>query len=304
MTLKASQNRNRKDHIIPVGYLRGFVHPQRTHLPKPLFVFDISAGQWLERSPKEIAFRKGFYDYTSKGVPEQTAERAFTSFETGFPRVRDFILANGFASWLQHKDFLLHFGQMLRTRSLLYRFQSISEFDSLQMFTLTELIVRESDPEQPGKYRETWKYEPFKPRDELERQRLARNKAITDMREELKKGPDWFADFDWTLQYTESPDDPIITSDQPVVVDGRADSLERAVVGRHADTLIFIPLCWQMCLIGSPRRFLESTGRFQPADLARLRSIQRKTANEFLAATTPQLAWIPQDTLGHNCPSL
>ncbi len=282
----AKKKRNRKDHIIPVGYLSGFAHSIRKSLPKPLWVFETLAGQWVERSAREIAYRKGFYDYASKEIPEQTADQAFAKLESRFPVVREAILRDGFARWPQHKDFLLHFGQMLRVRSMLYRVQNTTEFDSAQMFTRTELVHREPDPERPGMFRESWKYEPFSPRDEQERSRLARNKAITDMREELKKGTGWFEEFDWMLQYTEDAGDPVITSDQPVVVDGGASTLEKAVFGRHPDTLIFVPLCWQMCLIGSPRRFIHETARFHPADLSRLRSIYRKTAHEFLVSTT------------------
>jgi hypothetical protein len=78
------QGRNRKDHILPQGYLDGFTGPDGF-----LHVYDISAPKWSFRSKTEnVACERAFYDY-SKGVnPDQTADQAFQEYEDYFPNLR------------------------------------------------------------------------------------------------------------------------------------------------------------------------------------------------------------------------
>jgi len=63
--------------------------------------------------------------------------------------------------------------------------------------------------------------------------------------------------FEWCLRYTPSVDDPFVTGQQPVVLEGPAPNSTEAMT--HPDTLIWFPICWQACLIGSLRRFDEGT---------------------------------------------
>ena len=147
------------------------------------------------------------------------------------------------------------------------------------MLTLTEL-VRTNGRSQ------TWKYEPFVPKNEQQRQQLLKNKAITDMRAEIKKGADWLSNFNWVLRFTTDPNDPVITSDNPILLHGIAPDLCRAIT--HQDTLIFFPVCWQMCLIGSRVEQEIKTAEVQPGDLKRLRSIYLEEARLFVVSPTQQ----------------
>ena len=61
---RAGLVRNRRDHYLPQGYLKGFIDPQRKGLPQPLWYFEKSNAVWSQRSPKEVGYRHGFYDYT------------------------------------------------------------------------------------------------------------------------------------------------------------------------------------------------------------------------------------------------
>jgi hypothetical protein len=63
--------------------------------------------------------------------------------------------------------------------------------------------------------------------------------------------------FNWCLRYTNSIVDSFVTGQQPVVLEGPAPNSTEAMT--HPDTLIWFPICWQACLIGSLRRFDEGT---------------------------------------------
>ncbi len=288
MNIVPTTQRNRKDHFVPQAYLRGFIDPARKNMPKPLWVFDVEAQAWYEKSPSEIAYVRGFYDYQRDSTPDETADETFAELERSFPQIRDDILARGFSAWPNHKEFLLKFGQMMRARSPLFREHSIEQTRKSRILTLTERIKIEPDPDKAGLYRQTWKVEAFTPKDEKEKNRLFKNKAITDMRSEIKKGADCFDNYDWCLQYTTDPTDPVIAADNCIVVDGKAPNLDAALT--DPETLIFFPISWQMCLIGSPLTFDCETAEFHTEDLKRLRAIFKETAALFIVSPT-QLSW-------------
>ena len=53
-----SPKKKRRDHYVPQGYLRGFIHPSRLEHDQPLWHFDVAQDVWSERStPKLIAHR-------------------------------------------------------------------------------------------------------------------------------------------------------------------------------------------------------------------------------------------------------
>src|SRR5215467_11097649 len=122
----ASDQRNRKDHYSPQGYLRGFIHPSRERHPKPLWVFDVRRCAWSERSPSEIGWGRGFYDYSDGSSPDATADEAFTYFENQIPKARSAIRSDGFESWVVHRDLLVAFAAMIAARSPLFMVQSTS----------------------------------------------------------------------------------------------------------------------------------------------------------------------------------
>jgi hypothetical protein len=118
---------NRRDHITPQGYLRGFVHPERIDLPRPLWVLDVQRGGWRERSPSQFGFQRGYYDYAAGGHADATAESAFVRLENDFPPVRDQIRRDGYASWPKHRDLLVTFAGMMAARSAMFRGQAEAE---------------------------------------------------------------------------------------------------------------------------------------------------------------------------------
>ena len=214
---EAAANRNRLDHLLPQGYLEGFTGPSTD---APLCVFDRQGERWFETGTARVGAIKGFYDYSERSDPDQTADQAFARLEAQFPPVRRDLVENSFSNWRVHLDFLLHFAQMLR------------------------------------------------------------NKAITDMRTEIAKGAAWLSERHWCLRFDVNPTDPVITTDHPVVVDGRSSTLEEALP--DPNTLVFFPVCWQACLIGSMARFDKETDAFHLDDLMRLRGIQLKLAQRFV----------------------
>jgi len=83
-------------------------------------------------------------------------------------------------------------------------------------------------------------------------------------------------------RYTESPEEPVITTDQPVVFLSTASSLAQG--WQHPEAIIYFPLCWQACLFGSRWRFDIETAAFLPEDIKRLRSHFRESADAFVVS--------------------
>jgi hypothetical protein len=107
-----------------------------------------------------------------------------------------------------------------------------------------------------------------------------KNRAITQMREEIKKGAAWLKDFHWALRYCESVTDPFVISELPFALEGSTAELEEAI--HHPDTLILFPLCWQACLFGSLRSFDIETDKFSVEDMRTSRRKYRAWATEFI----------------------
>ena len=269
--------RGRIDHVLPQGYLDGFSSPSKKGR---LSVFDRDNQRWFEASTRRIGGIRGFYDYPPGSQPDQTADQAFARLEAQFPPVRRELVENSFSNWRVHLDFLLHFAQMLRTRSELFRQQDVAHSRKQTMFKVVEVLERKPSERQPGRFDETLSVRPFRPVDQREYETLLRNKAITDMRTEIAKGAAWLSERHWCLRFAVNPTDPVITTDHPVVVDGRSPTLEEALP--DPNTLVFFPVCWQACLIGSMAKFDKETDAFHSDDLIRLRGIQLKLAQRFV----------------------
>jgi hypothetical protein len=88
-------DRDRLDHILPQGYLDGFSDPRTAG---QLSVFDLKREKWFESGTRGVAAQRGFYDYSPKGSPDQTADEAFKKLEGEFPLKRDELVANNFAN--------------------------------------------------------------------------------------------------------------------------------------------------------------------------------------------------------------
>lgn len=261
------KTKNRRDHYLPQGYLRGFIDPARAELPKPLWCFHLHTKKWKERSPKEIGYIDGFYDYAIENTLAEHPDVTFKRLENDFPRLRGKILQDGFSSWIDHKNFLLAYLQMIRARSPLFFDQWREQSKTLRVSKITEVL--------PGNRVKVDSLEgrPLTPAE-------AQNWTISKMREEINKGSDWLTKFHWALRYTDSASDPVITAEQPLICMGSSADLVTAV--RDPETLIYFPLCWQACLFGSLRHFDIETDRFHPDDLERVRRAYLENGRKFL----------------------
>jgi hypothetical protein len=255
--------------------MRGFIDPARENMPQPLWHFDIPHKKWSMRSTKQVGHRTGFYDYagTEPALDSlQSADDAFLQLENDFPRVRAKLLSRHFRNWKKHLGFLLQYMQMIRARSLLFFEQKEIEGKALQTWTVQEvhpdnktLTLTSMEPAPPPA--------PF-----------IKNRTITHMREEIQKGAAWLWDFNWALRYCDTVAEPFVTSEAPLVAEGPTTEIAEAM--QHPETLLFFPLCWQACLIGSRQRFDLGTGKFELEDMRTFRRKYRHFAKAFLLSPT------------------
>jgi len=111
-----------------------------------------------------------------------------------------------------------------------------------------------------------------------------RNRVIVEMRDEIQKGAAWLKDFNWCLRYSNSPSTPFVISEVPLVSFGSSWDLAEAL--RASETLLFFPLCWQACLIGSRQFFEKETDCFEKEDILRTQKIYRGSAGLFVLSPT------------------
>ncbi len=218
-------------------------------------------------------------------MPDQTADQAFAGLETKFPVVRRELAASHFSDWTKQLDFLLAFAQMLRARSQLFREQSLAQGRQLRFLRIEEILPPEPSKTEPGKFVTPIKYAPYVPADATAHEALLRNKTITDLRTEIANGAAWMSEMHWCLRLTQNPGDPFVTGDSPVVMEGRTTTQEEAL--RDEETLIFFPICWQACLVGSPVKFDRETDILGPSDLKKLRDLYLKSAVRFIFSPAP-----------------
>lgn len=261
---------NRKDHYIPQGYLRGFIDPSRIDHPRPLWCFDIAKSRWFAKSPKQAGHRGGFYDYVHAGamLENESADSAFLRLENDYPRIREELVSTGFKNWTDHLKFLLTFMQMMRARSTLFREQKTMEGKSLLAYEIEEVYHD----------RNAVKVKSMTPQPVSAA--FIKNRAITQMRQEIKKGAAWLQDFHWALRYCESVTVPFVISELPFTIEGSTTELEEAI--RRPDTLLIFPICWQACLFGSLRRFDVETDKFGVEDMRSTRRKYRAWAKSFI----------------------
>jgi hypothetical protein len=264
--------KNRRDHYLPQSYLRGFIDPERMNHQQPLWHLDVANGVWSERSPREVGYRQGFYDYVMSEVGVETVDNAFAELERTYPQIRRELISNNFKNWKDHHDFLLRYIQMMRVRSLLFFDQKEAEGKNLRAW-----VIEEVNPD-----RKSIRVHSMTP--EALPAHFIRNWALTKMREEIQKGAAWLNDFNWALRYCESPGDPFVISEMPVMAYGVSSTLEEAF--RDPETLLFFPLCWRACLIGSRQFFQDETGVFLQEDMRRARKMYREEADLFILSPT------------------
>ncbi len=271
--MRAGRLRDRRDHWLPQGYLRGFIGPSRAARFRPLWCFFTHSKNWKERSPSEIAYGDGFYDY-AEGTDYSTAthpDSAFARLEREFPIRREQMSAEHFATWEQHKDFLLEFMQMVRARSPLAMQQQEAEARNLRGATITKV-----HPDGRTLTLDSLELRPLP-------QHAIRNITISKMLEQVKAGASWMGQLDWCLRYTDNENDPYSTTDQALFLIGTVKDPQITMEFlHHPDTVLIFPLCWQACLFGTTRKFDKSYDRADPRQLQSLRTDQKRFANRFV----------------------
>jgi hypothetical protein len=250
-----SDARDRKDHYAPQGHLRGFIHPQREGHPKPLWVLDIERMEWSEKSSSQIGWERGFYDYSPGSNIDATADDAFRRLENQLPRLRDRIRTDGYESWGQHRAVLVSFAAMMAARSRLFRTQTVSQ--------ILPLLAADAN-----------------------RDVLAKNFSITQMRTEIERRPKDWEQFHWVLGYTKNPEHPFIASDQGIGMWGNAADITEAYV--QNDFWLWCPLSWDMCMIASSQSLSgEPTAELRPEHVTEIQILTRRQAMIFIASRVP-----------------
>jgi hypothetical protein len=264
------KKRNRRDHYVPQGYLRGFIDPLRVASQQPLWHFDVHQQVWSERSTREIGYRIGLYDYGSVNDTLESADDTFKSLENSFPLIRGELISTNFENWMEHRDFLLHYMQMIRARSILFFEQKYAEGKNLRA-----LVVDKVNPD--GRSATVRSLTPSELPDDF-----IKNWTITEMRTEIQQGAAWLRDFDWAIRYCSSVNEPFVSSESPFMVYGPGLNVEENVL--HPDSLVFFPLCWQACLVGSRRAFDVKRDVFLQEDMRTFRRMYRKSARLFVVS--------------------
>jgi hypothetical protein len=274
-----STQKDRRDHYLPQGYLRGFVDPAREDEDKPLWKLDIASRKWAERSTKAVGHITGLYDYAGEG-PEleslPSADDAFSELENEFPAVRQKLLMlkkKGFRNWTKHLDFLLRYMDMIRARSPLYFAHREAAWKATPTWIVDKVIDEKSFTVKS--------LEGSPPSDDF-----IKNRTIFQMREEIQKNGAWLLDFNWALRYTDSLSEPFIAHETPLVVDEVAKGVPESEILQHPASLLYFPVCWQVCLFGSRQRFDRGTGKLDSRDMQVLRRKYRIFAKEFLISPT------------------
>lgn len=270
---KAKTNRGRKDHWLPQGYLRGFIAPSHSREQKPLSCFYQDQQKWKCVSPKEIAFGKGYYDYAD-GTDYSVAthpDSVFARLEREFPTRRNEMMATQFASWEQHKDFLLEFMQMMCARSPLAMQQQEAAARQMRGATITSIA-----PDRRSVTVDSLELRPLP-------EHAVRNFTISRMLQDVSSGISWMCNLNWCLRYTLDENDPFCTTDQALVIMGTLPehSIDAELLA-HPETIVIFPLCWQACLFGSPLKFDRSYDLAASQQLTSLRSDQKRLAHRFV----------------------
>lgn len=255
--------------------MRGFIGPSRASRFRPLYCFFTDTQRWKDKSPSEIAYGEGFYDYAD-GTDSSTAthpDSAFARLEREFPLRREEMAADTFAGWETHRDFLLDFMQMMRARSPLAMQEQEAEARRVRAATITG-----ANPDERRLTVDSLELRPLP-------EHAVRNFTISRVLQEVQAGASWMNQLDWCLRYTDNENDPYCTTDQALFLIGTVKDPQITMEFlHHPDTVLIFPLCWQACLFGSTRKFDKSYDRADPRQLQSLRRDQKRYANRFVVS--------------------
>jgi hypothetical protein len=274
----ASRLTGRRDHWLRRCYMQGFIGPSREGESKPLFCFEKETQEWRSVGTKEIGQGDGFYDYadgTDYGAVTQP-DSVFGRLERQWRSKRELMERDKFASWANHKDFLIEFMHMLRARSPMAMEQQRAVAGSYKVVQITDVFPHPTDPSQTGIKVDTMTPYPMPVP-------AVRNTVIGQMLADVQSGSSWAKDMDWCLRYTDEENNPYIATDQPVIVQGTlvAPAVTPELLA-HPDTIVIFPLCWQACLFGSPCKFDMSYDRAHPQQPLSIRNEQKQRCDRFV----------------------
>lgn len=261
--------KNRRDHIVPQVYLRGFIHPRRDQKRGPLEVFRLASNTWgLPQTPDELCTEVGFYDYSVEKA-ETTADDAFRELEEGLFTVRDRLRRDNFQAWTKEREFLIKFALMLAVRSRMFREGLIASASRETAFRILGIDGRK------------FHVEPFELGAEPEAPKLLKNRSITDMRTAIERDAKEWNGWRWGLRLAPSVDCPFVTSDHPPVM--RGEDPDRDLAYRAQNFSIVVPFGWDFALVGGPA-FSQTEGPvyLPPDEMDDLRIVSTSGARETL----------------------
>jgi len=261
--------KNREDHYLPQGYLRGFIDPAVSKTDsQPLWVFDIQRRTWRRRSTAQIGWERGFYDFVSRQGDRRHAEQAFEELENSYPPLIEKLRASGFQGWHEHRAFLLRYLQMIRCRSPLFREQFLREWRDKRgsrvigidgnKITVDSVRLRHFSP---GALKEA---------------------SIQRMIVEMDKGTSQLESFFWQLRLADSAEDCFVTSEQPLVAS--IDGQDLTIAFDQRSTVLLFPICWQACLVGRRDPFSLSFTDSTRHERAAVRRVYVDSAARFIVA--------------------
>jgi len=274
-TMRQNQRpqRGRKDHYLPQGYLRGFIAPGRESLHRPLWCMRPHTGKWDYKSPAQIGYEVGFYDFANDALDAEHADTTFREMENQFPILRALLVTKRFEGWRLHQDFLCRYMQMIRTRSPLYFQQKKIELSTQPIWTVAN--VDESGTKLTLENMEGRLMTPTKIYDH----------TLSKMRDEFKQGVGWMNEFYWTMRITDDPRNPFVAGEQPLFI--ASDENLHTDVMQHPATHIFFPLCWQACLVGNRIPWSNDMQSIASDKLRVIRRIIRQKAEKFVVSPLP-----------------
>jgi hypothetical protein len=268
--------RDRKDHYVPQGYLRGFIDPAREQNDRPLWCLDKRRNEWVRKATAQICHVQGMYDFSNDAIEAEHADVTFKSMEDGLRPIRESLLTDGFAGWQAQLDFLLPYMQMIRVRSPQFFVEQGQAVADSYLGTITSI----------DETRTKVAYDDSTPLTEDQ----VHDMTLGKMREEFARGPSWMADFHWQIRTTFDPNNPVVTSEAPLFVKGDRPQTEAVTTMdllTDATSEVYFPLCWQACIVGRVTPSNEDLVPFEQSDLFGLRHMVAEMAPEYVIA--PQI---------------
>jgi hypothetical protein len=196
----------------------------------------------------------------------ESADDTFRELENEFKDVRSWLIKRQFRNWHKQIDFLLRYMHMICVRSPLYFEQTKEQGKSMLAATVQHV-------DAAANALTTSAFAPFTD-DQIQ------NWTLGNMRQDIQKRGAWLWEFNWALRYTNSVEEPFVTIEQPLTLEGPRANLEEAI--KDPESTLAFPICWQACLFGSVGRFHKGTDIYNGEALRVFRRKYRSYAKVFL----------------------